>query len=160
MSVKLHNSTLENNPWVSLNKILGSVSGVKNLPGRSGVPKALWPRNKSDAASFIQPMAWSLPDWVVPVASSFCSTVYTHFDNMRGDTQNFREFARNNMNTNFHRHLRSRNLGLVYNDPSDFTIFGSTHWSLPALACLVQGDSLARGPKLLSIKIMLCLSVN
>ena len=38
---------------------------------------------------------------------------------------------------NFHRRLRCSHLGLVYNDPSDFAIFGSTHWSLPALACLV-----------------------
>ena len=41
------------------------------------------------------------------------------------------------LSPNFHRHLRSSHLGLVYNDPSDFAIFGSTHWSLPALACLV-----------------------
>ena len=39
---------------------------------------------------------------------------------------------------NFHRHLRSSHLGLVYNDPSDFATFGSTHWSLPALASLVS----------------------
>ena len=41
------------------------------------------------------------------------------------------------LSPNFHRHLRSSHLGLVYNDPSDFAIFGSTHWSLLALACLV-----------------------
>ena len=39
---------------------------------------------------------------------------------------------------NFHRHLRSSHLGLVYNDPSDFATFGNTHWSMPALACLVS----------------------
>jgi len=52
----------------------------------------------------------------------------------------FREFVRNNMNTlspNFHRHLQSSHLGLLYIDPIDFAIFGSTYWSLPALACLV-----------------------
>jgi len=42
------------------------------------------------------------------------------------------------LSPNFHRHLRSSCLGLVYNDPSDFATFGSTHWSLPALACLVS----------------------
>jgi len=41
------------------------------------------------------------------------------------------------LSPNFHRHLQSSHLGLVYNDPSNFAIFGSTHWSLPALACLV-----------------------
>ena len=41
------------------------------------------------------------------------------------------------LSPNFHRHLRSIYIGLVYNDPSDFAIFGSTNWSLPALACLV-----------------------
>jgi len=40
------------------------------------------------------------------------------------------------LSPNFHRHLQSSHLGLVY-DPSDFAIFGSSHWSLPALACLV-----------------------
>jgi len=34
-------------------------------------------------------------------------------------------------------HLRSSHLGLVYNDPSNFAIFGSTHWSLTAFACLL-----------------------
>ena len=38
---------------------------------------------------------------------------------------------------NFHCHLQSSHLLLVYNDPSNFAIFGSTHWSLPALLCLV-----------------------
>jgi len=60
---------------------------------------------------------------------------------IRGATQNFRECARNTwvltLSPNFHRHLRSSHLRLVYNDPSDFAIFGSTHWSLPALSCLV-----------------------
>jgi ribosomal protein L17 len=56
---------------------------------------------------------------------------------LRGATHNFREFARNNMNTylyililispNFHRHILSSHLGLVYNDPSVFAIFGSAH---------------------------------
>ena len=41
------------------------------------------------------------------------------------------------LSPNFHRHLRSSHLGLVYNDPRDFAIFGSTQWSLPALASLV-----------------------
>ena len=41
------------------------------------------------------------------------------------------------LSPNFHHNLRSSHLGLVYNDPSDFAIFGSTHWSLLALACLV-----------------------
>ena len=41
------------------------------------------------------------------------------------------------LSPNLYCHLRSSHLGLVYNDPSDFAIFGSTHWSLPALACLV-----------------------
>jgi hypothetical protein len=41
------------------------------------------------------------------------------------------------LSPNFHCHLRSSHLGLVYNNPSDFATFGSTHWSLPALACLV-----------------------
>ena len=31
------------------------------------------------------------------------------------------------LSPNFHRHLRSSHLGLVYNDPSDFVIFGSIH---------------------------------
>ena len=30
------------------------------------------------------------------------------------------------LSPNFNRHLRSRHLGLVYNDPSDFDVFGST----------------------------------
>ena len=34
-------------------------------------------------------------------------------------------------------HHWSSHLGLVYTDSSDFAIFGSTHWSLLALACLV-----------------------
>jgi hypothetical protein len=41
------------------------------------------------------------------------------------------------LSPNFHHHLWSSHLGLVYNDSSNFAIFGSTHWSLPALACLV-----------------------
>jgi len=41
------------------------------------------------------------------------------------------------LSPNFHRHLRSSHHGLVYNDPSDSAIFGSTHLNLPALACLV-----------------------
>ena len=41
------------------------------------------------------------------------------------------------LSPNFHCHLRSSHFGLVYNDPSDFASFGSTHWSLLALACLV-----------------------
>jgi len=60
---------------------------------------------------------------------------------VQGTTHNFWEFACNNMNTyfspNFHCHLWSSHLGLVYNNPSDFAIFRSTHWSLLALACLV-----------------------
>ena len=42
------------------------------------------------------------------------------------------------LNPNYHHHLRSSHLGLIYNDPSDFATFGSTHWSLPALASLVS----------------------
>ena len=42
------------------------------------------------------------------------------------------------LSPNFYRHLRSSHLGLVYNDPSDFATFGSTHWSLLALVCLVS----------------------
>jgi len=60
--------------------------------------------------------------------------------NVRGATQNLWEFGGNNTNNLspcFHCHLRSRHLGLVYNDPSDFAIFGSIHWCLPALAYLV-----------------------
>ena len=41
------------------------------------------------------------------------------------------------LSPNFHRCLRNIRLGLIYNDPSDFAVFGSTHWSLPALSCLV-----------------------
>jgi len=41
------------------------------------------------------------------------------------------------LSPNFHCHLWSSHLGLVYNDPSHFAVFGSTHWSLPALAYLV-----------------------
>ena len=36
---------------------------------------------------------------------------------------------------NFHSHLWSSHLEFVYNDPSDFAIFGISIWSLPALAC-------------------------
>ena len=46
---------------------------------------------------------------------------------IRGATHNFWEFARNNMinywSPNFHCHLWSSHLGLVYNDPSDFCHF-------------------------------------
>jgi hypothetical protein len=42
------------------------------------------------------------------------------------------------LSSNFHRHLWSGYLGLVYNDSSDFATFGSTHWSLPVLACLAS----------------------
>ena len=41
------------------------------------------------------------------------------------------------LSPNFHHHLRSSHLGLAYNNSSDFVFFGSTHWSLPALVCLV-----------------------
>jgi len=42
------------------------------------------------------------------------------------------------LSPNFHRHPSSNYLGLLYNDPSDFVIFGSTYWIQPALACLVH----------------------
>ena len=38
---------------------------------------------------------------------------------------------------NFHLQRWSSKFLLVYNHPSDFAIFGSSGWSLPALACLV-----------------------
>jgi len=41
------------------------------------------------------------------------------------------------LSPNFHRHPCSY-LGFLYNDPSDFVIFGSTHWIQPAWACLVH----------------------
>jgi len=42
------------------------------------------------------------------------------------------------LSPNFHCHLWSSHLGLVYNDLSDFATFGSTHWSLPASAWFVS----------------------
>jgi hypothetical protein len=42
------------------------------------------------------------------------------------------------LSPNFHHHFQSSHLGLVHNDPSDFATFGSTHWSLLALARLVS----------------------
>jgi hypothetical protein len=41
------------------------------------------------------------------------------------------------LSPNFHRHLWRCHLGCVYNYSSNFAIFGSTRWSLPALACVV-----------------------
>ena len=41
------------------------------------------------------------------------------------------------LSPNFHLQLWSSHLGPVYDDPSDFAIFGSSGWSLPELACLV-----------------------